>query len=204
MQIGHPDLAIGNAISNHFCVGIEGWIRRSRWRRRLRLGARQILFFGETQIRRCGNILKSPIHRGRMRQLAKKLFRTLDVSFAPHDLFHCLFRLDPRSRGLAPAARRGHRHLQPQPISLGCGVSKCVLPFRRHPDQSFADKLRRAEIAIEHLHSRDTNSFHPFRIGRDAFFGHVAIHPMPPDTRLCGIRRILETVFQRMGRGLCR
>jgi len=74
-----------------------------------------------------------------------------------------------------------------------------IFPFRGHPNELLVHKNRSIQIAIEHLHAGDVDALHPFQVGGDTFFRHVAIQPMPPDARLGGIRRIAKAVFECTG-----
>ena len=57
-------------------------------------------------------------------------------------------------------------------------------------------RLSAAGGNIRQLHSANANALHPLQIFGDAFFGHIAVGPVPPGARLGRIGRILETVFK--------
>ena len=60
--------------------------------------------------------------------------------------------------------------------------------FAYHNEQALHLELKR--------HSpRDADAMHRFQIGENAFFAHVAVHPMPPGVRLGGGRRGLKTLL---------
>src|SRR6266849_8473057 len=154
MEVKHPRLSIGNAIRDHYSIRVVGGVGRQRRQLGLRLRSGEAGVSWEIEIRRDRNILVTPIHRWRMGQRTVELLRTLNLGFAPDHLLHPFFWLNPGSCSLAPAPRSGHGHLEAETISFGPGVSKRVFPLRSHPDQAFVHKLRGAQTAIEHLHSR--------------------------------------------------
>ena len=78
------------------------------------------------------------------------------------------------------------------PLCFGSSVVKRVLPFWRHPDDGLIDISGYAEVSIEHLHSADADAVHPFKISSDSLFADIPAHPMPPDSRFCRFRGILE------------
>jgi hypothetical protein len=59
--------------------------------------------------------------------------------------------------------------------------------------------LGRRQGGIEVLKSTQSNPVHPLQIELDALLADVAIHPVPPDSRLRRIRRLPEVLLQRVG-----
>src|ERR1017187_940764 len=46
---------------------------------------------------------------------------------------------------------------------------------------------------------QNSDALKPFEIELDALFRDVTAHPVPPDSRLCAVRHILEALEQRIG-----
>jgi hypothetical protein len=55
-------------------------------------------------------------------------------------------------------------------------------------------------VSVEILEAAEADAVHPFEVELDAFFGDVAVHPVPPNSRLGRIGRTLESFFQRRRR----
>src|ERR1700682_90034 len=122
----------------------------------------------------------------------------LDESLAPDQLFHRLRRLHPRSTGFAPTWRAGNRFFKAELIGERRGVEECFLPFGGHVNQTRFHELRRVKRRVEVLKTPNTHTVHPFQVQLDTRFGNVAVHPVPPDARLSGCGRILESAFERI------
>src|SRR5436190_12901811 len=104
MQARHADFRIRQAECDHGGISVVGAIGRfgREWGLRLRAGHGK---GGETALLRNGDVLNAPVIRRRMRKYSAEFFRTGDLEFAPHDLLHRLFGLDPWPRSFAPATR---------------------------------------------------------------------------------------------------
>src|SRR6185369_1519551 len=139
----------------------------------------------------------------RMGKLAHKSFSTLDDSFAPDILLHSMGSRHPWTTRLTPTGRAGYRHFHSQLIALLDGVTKSIFPLGSHLCQTLVNDLRRLQGRIEVLETGNSHSVHPLKIELDAFLGNVAIHPMPPDSRFGGVRRVLKALLQRVCGILC-
>src|SRR6202011_5331058 len=165
-------------IGQYDCIGVEGRVRG-------RFGVRGSWNSWSAAHHRAGrqvhdrNALERTVDSRRFRQFAVKLSGTADRRLAPDYLFHRSLWLDPGPRRLTPTARGCHGHLQAKAIRFGSCVTKCVLPFWRHPNEWFVEVLGYTKVSIEHLHSANADAVHPLKIGGDPLFAHVTAHPMP-------------------------
>ena len=65
-------------------------------------------------------------------------------------------------------------------------------PIRGHVGDAGLDARGCMEGGVEELYAAEAYAVHPLEVGTDAFFGDVAVHPVPPDVRTGGRRRIFE------------
>ncbi len=184
MQRFNRDIIRRPAVCDHGGVGVE--LRR----RGRALGRGQGIANPE--------VLKSARVGRRMRQRPRKWFAAFDRGLAPYILLHSLRRRDPWTTGLAPSRRTRNRLFHSQLIGKRGRVFERILPLRRHVGQAMVHHLGRGQGGVEVLKPTQPHAMHPLQIELDAFLADVAIHPVPPDSRLRRIRRLPEAPLQRV------
>ena len=120
--------------------------------------------------------------RVRLRQNARKMGGPVHHQIRGDEHLHGKFRRDPRSAAAAPAGPIGHVDFEPQPVRLGDGKAKQLLPFGIHEIRGAG---RRGE-AFDHVHDDDAanaRALHRFEVGGDAGLGDVAVVPKPINPR---------------------
>ena len=186
LQFGERAVALRVAICHYHAVRVEILGRRGNFPSAAPAGKALIRSGRKWRFGQRAGERMSPFHAG----------------LAPHVLLHGLRGRHPRAATLAPSRRTGDGHLQPQLVGQRSGVFEGVFPFRRHEHQALFHDLRRIQTRVKVLKASNSNPLHPFQVGLDAFLCDVAAHPVPPDARLCAIRRVLETSQERIARVL--
>src|SRR5581483_6403297 len=131
-----------------------------------------------------------------MSELSRERLSTVDDGFAPDIFLHTVGRGHQGATNFAPTGRAGNRHLHPELVPELNGVFERVLPFWRHVRETSIHYFRSVEGRIEILETGNADAVHPFEIELDAFFGDVAVHPVPPDTWPRGLGGILKAALQ--------
>jgi hypothetical protein len=73
-----------------------------------------------------------------------------------------------------------------------------IQPLRSSERELLLDRLAAAGGDVGQVHPTNANAFHPLQVFGYPFLGDVAARPMPPGTRLGRIRRVLETLLERI------
>src|SRR5439155_1820306 len=161
----------------NYCIRIKLWRRCSR---------------RATELLSNADVLECTSAARRMNELARESLAAFHDGFAPDIFLHALGRGHPRASCFAPPRRTGDRHFHAELVADADGVFECLLPFGCHVSYPPFDNLRCLQRCVEVLIARNSHPMHPLEVQLDTFFGNVAVHPVPPNSRLGRITRILE------------
>ena len=146
----------------------------------------------------------------RARQHALERDSALHRRLRLENLLHRQFRRDPRTAGAGVAGAVVQPHINPQPLPLRGGVAHHLPPRIGEGDQpvgrAVLDVRRPGRADIRHAEDRgpaDARLLERLQVARDARFGDVAAHPMPPHARLGGLGRPDESLLGIIKRGQC-